>query len=256
MMILKVGTRSSALALKQTDIVLDNLKEKYPDAEFDIRHIKTKGDSDKSLPLYTMKNKGLFSTELNVAVEREEIDFAVHSMKDLSYLLPKNLTISCILKREKPNDVLISKNKKKLVELKEGGIIGTSSLRRAIQISKMRPDLCVKPIRGNVETRIKKVLDGNFDAIVLAEAGIKRLGISYYISERLSMTNFVPAPCQGAIAIISRKNDERIVKILSVIDDFKTREEVTIERNVINSLGGGCKFPIGIIAKIRKDEIT
>lgn len=253
---IRVGTRSSNLAITQTNIVIDGLKRKYREIEFELVGIKTKGDIDLKRPLYTMQNKGIFAKELNESVENGDIDFAVHSLKDVPYDLSDSLMISSIPKRAKPNDVLISKGKKKLLDMHTSAIIGTSSLRRAIQIKSVRKDLIVKPIRGNIETRIKKALDNElYDAVVLAEAGISRLGMDSLISERFRIDKFVPAPGQGAIAVVTRKDAHHIDRILSSIEDYKTRLEVSVELDIIRALGGGCRFPIGTTAKLTGKEI-
>src|SRR5437899_8861869 len=212
-----VGTRGSQLSLVQTNWVISELKKKSPAAEFEIVTIKTKGDTD-ARPLFTINQKGIFEKEIDRAVAEKKVDFAVHSLKDVPAELPDELVLACIPKREDPNDVFISKDGLTLETIKKGAIIGTSSLRRAVQISRLRPDVIVKPIRGNIESRIKKIHDGNFDGVVLAEAGIGRLGLNVKF-ERLSTTEFPPSPGQGALAIVSRRDNVKLIELLRTIED-------------------------------------
>ena len=187
-----VGARGSQLSLAQTNWVISELKKNSTGLEFEIKPIKTKGDTD-ARPLFTIDQKGIFEKEIDRAVAENKIDFAVHSLKDVPSKLDENLIISCIPKREAVNDVFITADGKTLDTVKSGAVIGTSSLRRAVQIIRKRSDVIVKPIRGNIETRIKKVLQNDFDAIVLAHAGISRLGIEVDYSI-LSINDFSPSP--------------------------------------------------------------
>lgn len=252
---LRVGTRGSRLALVQTEIALCALQKIYPSAQFDVTTISTKGDTDKR-PLFTMDEKGIFEKEVNEAVKAGQVDFAVHSLKDIPSDLSAELTVASIPKRASPNDVLVDDRQQKLKELASGSTIGTSSLRRAIQILKIKPDLKVKPIRGNVETRVKKVINGEYDAIVLAEAGLTRLGMKDVIVERFGVREFVPAPCQGAIATMCRADDDAMIDMLKQIEDRRSRSEVIAERALIKKLEGGCRFPIGAVAVTNDDRLT
>jgi hydroxymethylbilane synthase len=173
---IRVGTRGSRLAIAQTEIALAALRKANPGTLFEVVTISTKGDVDKR-PLFTMDEKGIFEREVNEAVEKGEVDFAVHSLKDVPSDLSDELVVACIPKRASPNDVLVNDKDQKLKELAAGSTVGTSSLRRAVQLAKLRPDLNVRPIRGNVETRVKKVISGEYDAVVLAEAGLTRIGM-------------------------------------------------------------------------------
>ena len=213
----RVGTRGSRLALAQTRIALDALRRKTLPVQFEVVTISTRGDVDKR-PLFTMDEKGIFEKEVNDAVRSGEVDFAVHSLKDVPSDLSHDLAIACIPKRARPNDVLVSNNRQRLRDLRPGSIVGTSSLRRAIQIMKMRPDLTVKPIRGNVETRVKKVTAREYDAAVLAEAGLARIEMGGVISQRFRTAEFVPAPGQGAIAIVCRKENLKVAGLLRRIE--------------------------------------
>jgi hydroxymethylbilane synthase len=250
--IIKVGTRGSRLAVAQTELALAALRKVHPRAEFQVMTIKTTGDIDRR-PLFTMDEKGIFEKEVNEAVKNGEVDFAVHSLKDIPSDLSDELIVACIPRRAKPNDVLVNEKGQKLKELAAGSIVGTSSLRRAVQLMKQRPDISVKPIRGNVETRVKKVIGGEFDAVVLAEAGLTRLGMKDVIVERFSVRDFVPAPGQGANAIVCRRNDEKTIKMLRGIEDAKSRAEVTAERALIEKVEGGCRFPLGAVAVTKQD---
>jgi hydroxymethylbilane synthase len=251
-----VGTRGSKLALSQTQIILNALRKVNPSVDFEVIVISTKGDLDKR-PLFTMDEKGLFEKEINNAVISGEIDFAVHSLKDIPTDFSDKLTIASIPKRGRPNDVLVSGKNIKFAELPTAALIGTSSLRRAIQVIRKRPDINVKPIRGNVETRIKKSISGEYDAIVLAEAGLKRLGLEHLITEKFSVEDFIPSPGQGAIAIICRKQDRKLIKFLKSIEDQDSRTEIDAERSLLMKIeGGGCRFPIGACSITRDNPPT
>jgi len=248
-----VGARGSQLSLAQTNWVISELKKNSSNLEFEIKPIKTKGDTD-ARPLFTIDQKGIFEKEIDRAVADNKIDFAVHSLKDVPSKLDENLIISCIPKRETVNDVFISADGKTLDTIKPGAVIGTSSLRRAVQIIRKRSDVIVKPIRGNIETRIRKVLQNDFDAIVLAHAGISRLGIDVNYSV-LSTNDFSPSPGQGALAIVSRVDDVDTISMLKNIEDFNSRMEIEAERALSDYVDSGCRFPIGAYAKSDGDEL-
>jgi len=242
----KIGTRGSRLSLAQTKWVISELKKVNPDAEFEIKTIKTKGDTD-ARPLFSINQKGIFEKEIDRAVAERQVDFAVHSLKDVPSKLAENLVLACIPKRESPNDVFISSNGTTLEKINSGAIIGTSSLRRAVQIKRKRPDLVVKPIRGNIETRIKKI-DEDYDAVVLARAGISRLKLDVNFSE-LSTDEFFPSPGQGALAIVARADDSETISLLKKIEDQNSRLEAEAERTLSNFVESGCRFPVGAYAK-------
>lgn len=250
-----VASRSSKLALKQTEIVLDALARFLPIDRFKIISIKTKGDLDHR-PLFSMDRKGLFEKEVNDSVLTGNADFGVHSLKDIPTDLDPDLFIAAILRRAKPNDVLVSKKKIKLAALPEGSKVGTSSLRRAIQVLHKNPGLDVVPIRGNVETRINKSLSGIFDAVVLAEAGLIRLGMQDVIIERLDLKEFLPAPGQGAMAIICRRDNKPIVTLLQKIEHGPSRNCIEAERALMSGIEAGCRFPIGALAQYSKRSKT
>jgi hydroxymethylbilane synthase len=249
-----VGARGSNLSLAQTNWVISELRKMNRDSEYEIKTITTKGDTD-SRPLFTIDQKGIFEKEIDRAVAQKEIDFAVHSLKDVPSDLDENLIIASIPKRAAVNDVFISSDGSSLESIKEGAVIGTSSLRRAVQISRKRPDVIVKPIRGNIETRIKKASGENYDAIVLAQAGISRLGVDVKFSP-LTIDDFSPSPGQGAIAIVARADDSRTISMLKKIEDVDSRLEIEAERALSDFVDSGCRFPIGAYAKSNGSEMT
>jgi hydroxymethylbilane synthase len=255
MKIINVATRGSRLALAQTEIAISALNKVHKDIDFRILTVSTKGDVDKR-PLFTMDAKGIFEKEVNEAVRKGEADFAVHSLKDVPSELSDELVVACIPKRASPRDVLVNDRNLKLMELPAGSVVGTSSLRRAVQLIRIRPDLKVRPIRGNVETRVKKVIGKEYDAIVLAEAGLSRLGMKDAIVERFKIRDFMPAPGQGAIAIVCRRDDKKMINMLKKIQDGKSRLEVMAERSLIEKVEGGCRFPLGAVAVSRNDRMT
>ena len=249
-----VGARGSQLSVAQTNWVISELKKVNPDCEYEIKPITTKGDTD-TRPLFTIDQKGIFEKEIDRAVVQKEVDFAVHSLKDVPYELDDNLTLASIPKRETVNDVFISSDDSTLDDIKEGSVIGTSSLRRAVQVSRKRPDVIVKPIRGNIETRIKKVSGENYDAIVLAQAGISRLGMDVKYTV-LSIEDFSPSPGQGAIAIVARADDPETISMLKKIEDADSRSEIEAERSLSDYVDSGCRFPLGAYAKSNGSDMT
>jgi len=251
---LRIGTRGSKLALAQTQIVVKSLCKQNKTLEYEITPIKTKGDLDNSKPLFYLDKKGIFEKEVNESVVKGDVDFAIHSVKDVPATIHKDLVIASIPQRDSVIDVLISKSKKKLNELPQGSIIGTSSLRRAIQIISLRNDFKVIPLRGNIDSRIEKALKGEYDAIILAEAGLKRLGKEQYISERFDPKKFLPAAGQGALAIVCKKTDKKLVKFLHKIEHTQSRISINAERSFISKIEGGCRFPIGAYASFSSNN--
>ena len=248
-----IGTRGSKLSLAQTNWVISELQKENKDSEFEIKTITTKGDTD-SRALFTIDQKGIFEKEIDKAVAEKEVDFAVHSLKDVPSDISESLTIACVPRRESANDVLITKEGYNLKTIPSGAVIGTSSLRRAVQVSRIRPDVVVKPVRGNIETRINKVTDGKFDAVILAEAGISRLGLDVKHSV-LSTKDFPPSPGQGALAIICRTNDEKTISMLKKIEDTKSRTEIEAERALSEYVESGCRFPVGALATVNSNML-
>ena len=216
--------------------------------------VTTKGDRDKR-PFYVINQAGVFEKEVNERLLQYKADFAVHSLKDLHAGISDQLVIACIPKRERPNDVFINSiNNKKLQELEAGSIIGTSSIRRAIQIRTKYPKLRVKSIRGNIETRLDKSTENHYSGIILAEAGIKRLGIKNQITQRLSIQSFTPVPGQGALAIVCRKDDKDLLKMLKRIEHKNSYKEIQAERSLTESIGAGCTVPMGALATLKNKE--
>ena len=249
----KLGTRGSRLSLSQTNWVLDELKKTNSSLSFEIEKIMTQGDTD-TRPLFTMEQKGIFEKEIDRAVSEKRVDFAVHSMKDVPSTLDSSLTIACVPKRESVNDVLITNDGFTLDSIPSGSTIGSSSLRRAVQISRKRPDLNVKPIRGNIETRINKVTEKKIDGIVLAKAGISRLRVEVKHSI-LSKDEFLPSPGQGALAIICRSDDSKTIEMLKKIEDKNSRIEIEAERSLSEHIDSGCRFPVGAYASVKSDSL-
>jgi hydroxymethylbilane synthase len=241
-----IGTRGSHLSLTQTNWVVSEIKNRSPESEFAIITIKTQGDTD-ARPLFTINQKGIFEKEIDRAVAEKKVDFAVHSLKDIPAELPEDLILASVPKREEANDVFIASDGSTLDKIKKGAVIGTSSLRRAVQITRFRPDVLVKPIRGNIETRIKKIHESGFDGIVLAQAGISRLGLDIQF-QRLSLDTFPPSPGQGALGIVSRKDNLQLIELLKKIEDPETRSAVEAERSLSMFVDSGCRFPVGAFA--------
>lgn len=253
---IKIGTRGSKLALWQANWIKSTLFSKHPSLSFELVIIKTKGDKILDVPLAKVGGKGLFVKEIEDALLNCSIDIAVHSMKDMPAEIPNGLCIGAIPKRETPLDVLISKNGLLFSEIKPQSHIGTSSLRRAAQILHKRPDLVISPLRGNVDTRLKKLETENLDAIVLAAAGVKRLGFENRITEYLDETIMLPAVGQGALCVEIRENDPVVGPIVAALEHKHTKSVVMGERAFLNRLEGGCQVPIAAHGKIGKRTFT
>jgi hydroxymethylbilane synthase len=243
------GTRPSALARWQTRWVIDRLQIDWPDLECQEQVFTTKGDRILDKPLPEIGGKGLFTEELERALLSAEVDAAVHSLKDLPVENPKGIIIAAIPHRADARDVLVSAEGWGLDTLPEGSRVGTSSLRRSSQLLALRPDLKIDSLRGNVDTRLRKALEKQYDAIILAGAGLERLGLSQYISEQLSYDKMLPAPGQGALAVQCRADDPETQRMLSTLDDPPTRKAVLAERSFLTALGGGCSLPVGAYAR-------
>lgn len=250
-----IGTRGSKLALFQSNLVKELLEKNYPKYNFVLKKIKTKGDILIDKALDRKIDKGFFVNEIQKMLINEEIHIAVHSLKDLPVESNENLLISAILKRANPQDVFISKNKKKLEDFTENEIIGSSSLRRKAQLLKLNPKLNVIDIRGNVDTRIKKMERGEYDGLILAAAGIERLGLDKYITEFISNSDILSAPGQGAIAVEIKKDNIQLKKITSSINDEFSRVTTSTERSFMKLMGGGCNYPIAALSTVKNDKI-
>ena len=250
---LRAGTRHSLLARIQTRTIVQALTKAHAHVTIHTQTISTVGDQTTG-PLPS-SHPGVFTSTLETALISGEIDFAVHSLKDLPVSTPKELTIAAIPPRSEAHDVLVTASGLTLGQLPKGAMIHTSSLRRAAQLLSLRSDLKIEPLRGNVDTRVKKVLTGELQAIVLAEAGLHRLGISPKYLHRISMNDLLPAPAQGALAVECRKDDHATIKMLQSIDCAATRDATTAERSFLACTGGGCAFPIGAYARKVKTQI-
>jgi hydroxymethylbilane synthase len=253
---LTIGTRGSKLALYQANLVKEELLKCFKNLDVSISIIKTKGDQLLEKSLSSLLDKGFFTKEIQDKLYAGNIDLAVHSLKDLPTDLPKESCIAAILKREDHRDVFISRNSKPLSEFSSSDIIGTSSLRRKSQLLKYNSSLNVKEIRGNVDTRIKKMLNGDYQAIVMAAAGVKRLGLQKHITEYFDTDFMLTAPGQGAIAVEVRSNDSKTKEIVSKLNDELTQVCVNSERDFLRKLGGGCHVPFAAHSKISGSSIT
>jgi hydroxymethylbilane synthase len=253
---LRLGTRGSKLALWQANHVADLLRRAVPELEVTIEVIKTQGDKILDVSLSKIGDKGLFTKEIELALLNNKVDLAVHSMKDLPSVLEPGLCIGAVLSRENPQDVLLSRHAGGFAELPRGARVGTSSLRRIAQIKASRPDLIIVDLRGNVDTRIRKMQEEGLDAIVLAYAGVKRLGYEDLITEILPCDLLLPAVGQGAIGVEIRAGDNETAGILALIDHEPTRLGVLAERSFLRTLEGGCQIPIGALAEITGEGLN
>ncbi len=254
---LRVGTRASKLALWQAQHVQAELEKRWPDLQVELVTFTTRGDRELRKALPEIGGKGLFTAELEIALRAGDIDIAVHSLKDLPTDLPPDLTIGAITPREDPHDVLISKHGLPLDALPPHPVIGTSSNRRAAQVRLARPDARIMPLRGNVDTRVRKGLDsdGPYDAVVLARAGVMRLGLDAHITQVLPFDVMLPAPGQGALGVQCRAGDARVLELLAPLDDASTRAAVTAERAFLAGLGGGCAKPVAALGQVRDGRL-
>ena len=252
---LVIGTRGSALALKQADITKDALRSVDPSIEVEIRVIQTQGDTNQNpIPLDTI-GKGWFTKEIEIALLGNEIDIAVHSLKDMAEEMPTGLRIGAYLSREDARDVLITKHGESLEELPSGAVIGTDSVRRQIQMKALRPDTCMQSLRGNVPTRLEKLAMESYDAIILAAAGLKRLNLEHRITRYFEVQEMTPAPGQGTLALQTRVNDVALEHILTAINNPEVAHIASIERSFSHALGGGCKSPTGAYAWREHDTL-
>ncbi|MER2090704.1 MAG: hydroxymethylbilane synthase [Sporosarcina sp.] len=251
-----VGSRRSKLAITQTKWFIEQMKAAGAPFEFEVKEIVTKGDQILDVMLSKVGGKGLFVKEIEQALFDKEIDFAVHSMKDMPAVLPEGLVIGCIPPREDARDAFISKNHVKFMDLPVGAVVGTSSLRRSSQLLLLRPDLDIKWIRGNIDTRLKKMYDGEYDAILLAAAGMKRMGWNEDITtEYMSVEDCIPAVGQGALAIECRADDKELLAELAKLTDEKTWKEIEAERTFLSEMDGSCQVPIAGFANYNGSEV-
>lgn len=252
---MKVGTRASKLARLQTDLVVGRIAELFPSETVEIVTISTGGDRNRSVPIADLGVRGVFVKELEDALLAGDVDFVVHSLKDMPSDLPDGLCLVAVLNREDRRDVLVSRDGLSLAKLPPGSRVATSSRRRAAQIKAIRDDLEFVDIRGNVPTRIEKMQAGQCDAMVLAAAGLTRLGLDEHISEAFAIDVCTPAAGQGALALECREKDRELVEMLNSLDDSVVRAEIECERAYLAELGGGCSVPIGASAKVIEDRL-
>jgi hydroxymethylbilane synthase len=253
-MLLRIGSRGSQLALWQANHVSSLLRDRGHQVEIEI--IKTTGDKITDVALAKVGTKGMFTKEIEEALTDRRVDLAVHSLKDLPTALPAEYELAAVTKRELPNDVLLSAHAHTLESLRWGARVGTSSLRRQAQLKALRPDLEIFPLRGNVDTRLRKLEAGAYDAIILAAAGLNRLGRQELIRQVIPCEVMCPAAGQGALGVEIRAGDSSLRKTLSFLDDVEARTATLCERVLLEALGGGCQVPIGAFARIREGRLT
>ncbi|MFZ0448552.1 MAG: hydroxymethylbilane synthase [Desulfatiglandaceae bacterium] len=252
---IRIGTRGSMLALAQCEWVKGRITERHPELEVELVRIKTKGDKILDAPLNKIGGKGLFVKEIEEALLSGRVDLAVHSMKDVPAELPDGLVLTAFPEREDPHDVLISVDNVPLEELPQGGLLGTSSLRRGAQVLHLRPDLKIVPLRGNVDSRLKKLRRGDFHAIVLAAAGMTRLGLKDQISQVIPTEKILPAIGQGALGVEVRRENRDVIEVLSFMDHGPTAVCVRAERAFLKKLEGGCQVPIAALATLNGRDL-
>ncbi len=253
---IKIGTRGSQLALYQANLTKTLLNEKFPEANIEIVIIKTKGDKILDVALSKIGDKGLFTKELEVALLENEVDIAVHSLKDLPTTLPGGLKLGAVLERAEYRDALVSKDGRHLSELTENDIIATSSLRRQAGLLRLNPKLKIVDIRGNVETRLRKMEEGYCDAMIMAAAGLQRLNLGHFITQIIEPEVIIPATSQGVIAIESRAGDQRIDAFLKEINHNATWTAIEAERGFLRKIEGGCQVPVGCFTRTGANSIS
>lgn len=252
---LKIATRQSPLALWQANYVKDRLQQLYPDLTIELVPMVTKGDVILDSPLAKIGGKGLFVKELENALLNKEADIAVHSMKDVPMQFPEGLELAVICQREDPRDAFVSHSYRTFAELPQGAVVGTSSLRRQCQLKALRPDLDIRSLRGNVGTRLSKLDNGDYDAIILASAGLIRLGLADRIASFIDVEQSLPAAGQGAVGIECRTDDMQVQALLAPLADAETTYCVRAERAMNNHLQGGCQVPIGGYAVLQQGQL-
>lgn len=253
---LKIGTRQSLLALWQSEYIQQRLQERYPDCTVELKKIVTKGDRILDVPLAKIGGKGLFTKEIETELLEGTVDLAVHSLKDMPTVLPEGLCLTVITERANSQDAFVSNRYESFVSLPEGAVVGTSSLRRKGQLLAARPDLQIVDLRGNVDTRLRKLDEGNMDAIILAAAGLERLGYGDRIRERLPYSLCIPAVGQGALAIECREDRHDIRELLSFLHDEPTQQATDGERAFLRLIEGGCQVPIGVRGVVEGERIS
>ncbi|MBU4261426.1 MAG: hydroxymethylbilane synthase [Proteobacteria bacterium] len=253
---IKIGTRASLLALAQSTNIKNLIEAQYPEVKVELVKIVTTGDKILDVPLAKVGGKGLFVKEIEDAMLQHEVDIAVHSMKDVPAELPEELHLGIITKREDPRDAFIANDYKTFADLPQGARVGTSSLRRKSQIGLMRSDLVISDLRGNLDTRLRKLDEKQFDAIILATAGLNRLKLSHRIASHIDPADMLPAVGQGAVGIELRKADTELLASLTFLADETTAVAVRAERSFLHRLEGGCQVPIGAFAELEGSQLT
>ena len=252
---LKIGTRQSLLALWQSNFIAGELRKEYPECEVTLKKIVTKGDRILDVPLAQIGGKGLFTKEIEEELLDGTVDLAVHSLKDMPTVLPEGLCLTVITSRANVGDAFVSNKYNSFAELPQGAVLGTSSLRRRAQLLAARPDLKIVDLRGNVDTRLRKLDEGNMDAIILAAAGLQRLGHGDRIKEIIPTSVCLPAVGQGALAIECRTDNTEVREILAFLNDTATKQATDAERAFLGLVEGGCQVPIGVHAEVQNNEI-
>ncbi|MCW4048120.1 MAG: hydroxymethylbilane synthase [Candidatus Bathyarchaeota archaeon] len=245
-MILIAGTRGSTLALKQVDIITAKLLDHAPSVKVETRVITTSGDRFRDRPIEAINEKGVFTKAIDEAVLSGEVSFAVHSMKDLPMEIPDGLTVAAVPERASPKDAFISEKFSGIADLPSGAVVGTASPRRKAQFLHLRSDVKTELIRGNVDTRLGKLSQGEYDAIILAESGLVRLNKGYVITKLLSLEAFTPTACQGALALVTKKDNVEVIEVLRKLTHRESWNSTIAERSFMTTIGGGCKTPIGV----------
>jgi hydroxymethylbilane synthase len=253
--VLRIGTRASALALWQANRVADLIRARPGAPAVELVHIKTEGDLRTDVPLWAVDGRAFFTKEIDRALLANEIDVAVHSLKDLSTVLETGVVLMAVVERQDPRDALLSRVGSTLAELPAGSRVGTSSLRRRAFLAHLRPDIQALELRGNVPTRVEKLQKGDYDAIILASAGLARLGLDKHITTRLPTTEFTPAVSQGAIGCCTRAGDTEIARWMLPLDNLHARLETAAERALLRHIEGGCQIPLGALARVEGAEL-
>ena len=253
---LRIGTRASALALWQAREVAARIAAQPDSPAVELVHIRTSGDQQTERPLWQVRGQAFFTREIDRALLAEEVDIAVHSLKDLPTQLDAGLELAALLPRADPRDALVSRGGATLAALPAGARIGTSSLRRRAFLARLRPDAMLLELRGNVPTRIERLQHGEYDAIVLAAAGLVRLGLAQHVTEYLPAESFPPAVSQGVIGVCARSGDEATLRWLAALDERDARLAASAERALLRRLEGGCQVPLGALATVRGDTLT
>lgn len=250
-----VGSRGSVLALRQTGSVLGELSRRFPDRRFRLQQVRTTGDRRPNAPLSAIGGQGAFVKELEMALSARDVDLAVHSLKDVPSEVGEGLVLAAVSERVDVRDALVSRENRRLAELPAGARVGTGSLRRAVQVRALRPDLEVVDLRGNVDTRLRKVEEGLVDAAILAVAGLERLAYLDRAAEILETDSMLPAVGQGALVLEARADDAEVIEMVSVLDDREAQIATTAERAFLARLGGGCRLPMAALGVVEGDSL-